>query len=302
MGQDVASLNNLLRTLNDPNITGAAVPEGEDISVQSALAVPGPVVTQHEAPPAPAVSRNLSRIFYTGRLCAGKDYVAHASNAAILGFADPIYSLVHFLTGVEVGPEKGKDIPGIRELLQIFGQWGRGEVNLKYPWTPARALFTYFVRQVGPLIPDKSVEWANFGSDRDLWLKSLSRRLEKVGAAERIALTNVRFKNEFEFFRARGFEHYHVMCGSNTWAQRLQKRGLTPQSPAVNDLSEQLSAYMDRMTIDAISKQKSGPKLHVIWNDMTPPPSPRLLTVSEFLSSPNLPALDAAALAGASLE
>jgi hypothetical protein len=323
MGSEVGALSGLLNTLNKASLEGVltedgrspaeAMVEAEGIP-QSAeppsIAQPAPVYSPAPQSLAPqtqfsmSATRNLSRVFYTGRLCVGKDHVAKASNARIVGFADPIYRVVALFSGLSIDANRGKDIPGVRECLQTVGQWGRGEFTPKYPLTPARMLFCRTIRTLGKEIGDDSVDWESYGLDRDIWLKALAKRIADIPEDQRLAITNARFENEFKFFKGQGFEHYHVMCSPQTWVTRLAKRGLTDKSPAVTDMSEQLAAVIDRDAIKQVSANKNGGKLHVIWNDdQVPPPSRRLLTVPEYLQQSNNPVDEAAALAGlASLE
>ena len=287
LNRDVTALNNLVRELNNPLVTGAEVPPGEDLR---ARAVPV------EAPPAP-VSRDLSRVFFTGRLAVGKDFVAAATGATIFGFASPIYHLLNFLTNLGVTATSGKDTHGVRATMQTIGQWGRGTTSDAYPVTPARIVFNMMVRSLAKNIDPENkqcVKWSEFGSNPNLWLDALAARVaahQAENPAARIAVTNVRFKNEYDFLIGQHWVHYHVTASPNTWAQRLAKQKLTPESPALKDVSEQLANTMDASVVKRISQEPRGDKLRVIWNDDTVRvPSPRLLTVAEFLQSASVPA------------
>lgn len=234
---------------------------------------------------APAESSKPCKLFFTGRLCSGKDYLAKAAGCKVLGFADPLYAVASYYFDVEVTSEKNKDLPGMRAFLQTVGQWGRGTVSEKYPLTPARALFVKRVRSDGAcgLFGNAPVEWESYGKNEDIWLDSLIARVAALPAA-RIAVTNCRFQNEFERLQKENYDHWHCMCNPKTWAARLAKQNLTPESPAVKDLSEQLAAKLDASVIRQCSAQKSGPKLKVIWSDEAmPAPSSRLHSVADFL-------------------
>lgn len=98
LGRDVAALNNLVGVLNNPNITGAEVPPGEDVRARPVpVGDPAALGVSHISAPSPAPApvptqepRNISKVFYTGRLAVGKDHVAAATGAKIFGLADPI--------------------------------------------------------------------------------------------------------------------------------------------------------------------------------------------------------------------
>ena len=293
-GQDKAALNGLVNLLNNPAITGAEVPPGENTRV---LAVP-------PAAPAPAPvlkPRNVSRVFYTGRLCVGKDFVAAATGATIIGMADPIYWLTSVLTGVEISATAGKNVPGIREMMQIIGQWGRGTVSAQYPWTVARAMFVPQVQRLAEALdPDnkQKVNWADFGKSENIWLDALASRVKDIPTDQRLAVTNVRFDNEYKFFRALGWQHYHVMCGPASWAERLAKQKLTPESPVLKDVSEQLAITLDQQVTKTISQAPRGESLRVVWNDSRATPiSPRLLTLARFVAEANTATQPAAVVA-----
>lgn len=290
-GSEIASLNALVTMMNNPEITGAVVPKGEETKAPVAhLPAPHPTSTAAAAaalaePPAPAPTRGSStQIFFTGKLKVGKDHAAKAVSAEIFGFADPIYELASLLTGLEISSSKGKDIPGVRTLLQAIGQWGRNEINAQYPITPARILFVRMIQDNFPCGKE-------FGTNKDIWIDALLRRwsawsnmVDNTG--KRAAITNVRFLNEFKTLSAAGWTGWHVMCSPTTWAKRLEAAKLTPQSPAVLDMSEALAVSLDANVIKQISAQKNGPMLRCIWNDeFVKPPSARLHTLNSFLQT-----------------
>jgi hypothetical protein len=310
---EAASLNNLLGMLNNPALTGAEVPPDakEKVKVRvpmhpnlrrapsPALTAPVPTATTQpesgaldavsgEASPVPAASTTnrvpVNRLFFTGGMGVGKDYVAAAAGAFVIGFADPIYSLVEALfPGLQVTATEGKDIPGVRELLQTLGQWGRGEVNAKYPLTPARALMRVHVLSLANGLPaDLCVDWSAWGVNKDIWLDSLLARAAKLDAVRRVAATNVRFENELRRLRSDGWAHYHVMCSQATRQDRLRKIGVPLSGASLSDMSERLAMALDADVTKKI-KQPGTSRLKVIWNDTAPPPSPRIFTVNQWL-------------------
>jgi hypothetical protein len=248
---------------------------------------PVPVHPKQSAPPVPV---DFRRIFFTGRIAVGKDYVAAASGAKIFGFADPLYYLVKHFFGVDCSATAGKNLPGVRACLQTFGNWGRGEVSEQYPLTPARAAFVTMIRSLsasGVLDKSLGVDWATYGSDKNIWLAACVARVDafrKTNPEARVAITNVRFQNELKALREAGWTHYHVMCSPATWKDRLTKRGLAENSPALRDESERLAAFLDGDVTKKISGNAGGGRLRVIWNDnVVKPPSNRLHTLDQFL-------------------
>lgn len=321
-----ASMRGLAATLdfmNNPEISGAVVPPGVDPKADLKNPPPvqslGPTGAQGMASPAgspghgfldeppngphdtgvivnvaapPPVSNQ--KFMLTGRLNVGKDYVANAAGLTVFGFSQPLYDIAnYFFPGRNIGPNSGKEVPGVRQLLQAIGNYGRGDCDEKYPLTPARALFEDAIRTkgvAGEFGTESEVDWATFGLDPNIWLTACIKRVDRFLAANpdaRVAITNVRFANEFNALKAAGWEHYHVQCSAATWAQRLAKSKLTPQSPQVADSSEKLAANFDAGVIKQISAQKVGQILRVIWSDTVPAPSIRLHSVSSWLSHIN---------------
>lgn len=299
MGGEIAALKGILDITNNPDFellpgqkarTSADQPierHTEDPEQVPYQAAPQP---QTQTQPIPTLKRPIGRcLLFSGSLGVGKDFVANKIGAKIFGFSDPMYLVASYLTGVEVTSNKNKDLPGMRDLLQKIGQWGKNDVNDKYPYTPARAVFCYVVRSLGIRGAfDTSVDWEKFGVDPDLWLKACEKRINAFIAAQgntgRVAITNARFKNELEHFRARSeWDHWHVMCSAETWQERLAKKGLTPESKELQDMSEKLALALNRDVINKLNARTSNNKLRVIWNDTRPSPSLRLYTTAQFL-------------------
>lgn len=298
LGTDVQALNQLVSFLNNPAVTGAVV-EKEIATSSPALAealAPDKVV----APPAQSapLEQQISptplgrKLFLTGRLCSGKDFVAGKIGAEIFGFADPIYALAEYLLGVKVNANEGKDLPGVRKFLQTVGQWGRNEVSEQYPHSVERALFCRMVRG---LTAQKAklgagVNWMRFGLDADLWIDGLLKRVASVesNAVDIIAVTNCRFPNEYKRLSEAGYQHWHIICSPSTWLARLAERKLDAKSAVLSDTSEQLASNLNADLTRKLSAAKHGPKMRVIWNDeKLSCPSNRIHTFAEFTSLAN---------------
>lgn len=283
MNNDIAMLNALVGDLNNPANTGADSP-----IVTKPVMIPPPAAIPDSLPTLPVVGK---RVFFTGSLAVGKDYVAEQVGAPIFGFADPIYAIATYLFGVEVTSTKNKDLPGMRTLLQQTGQWGRNDIDDKYPYTVERATFCLMIRSLGTagvIDPEGKwkVDWKNFGLDPLIWTTSMLARVNEYftkTASNRVSNTNVRFKHEYGALIENNWEHYHVMCSPQTWAQRLSSKKLTPESPQIRDKSEHMAAALNQNVTKLISREPRGKMLKVIWNDTNvAPPSPRILTLAQF--------------------
>ena len=296
LGGASAGVSSFVELLNDPEL-GLAGGPSPDIppELQHQAERPGQPEPEPQAPrpptPLPSPSRKPvgSCLLFSGRLGAGKDYIAEKADTKIFGFADPLYRIATVMCGIEVTSTQNKDVPGMRDFLQKIGQWGRQVVNEKYPYGSERAVFTQLIRAMGSrgTFANPEIEWANYGNDPDLWIKGAQKRIDTFRAetpGKRVAITNARFENEIKYFRALpDWDHWHVMCSPETWAERLAKKKLRPDSKEVNDISEQIAIFLDKDVYAKIRKQPVGNMLRVIWNDHRPPPSRRLYTLAQFL-------------------
>lgn len=298
--KDAAGLSSLIGFLNDNRITGAVVPKGEVVNaspVESVVAevvrpapaaatldpTPKQVSTQQPiaAPKTPAPAANLTRIFLSGRFKTGKDFACTQAGFKILNAADPLYFLARYFFG-----DRPKD--QVRTFLQTVGQIGRGTTSAEYSLTIERACFIEAVRKASKnwnkeVAVTLRVDWSSYGKNENIWLDSLVARAKSEPAGAKIAISGVRFQNEFSRLSAEGFVHFHCMASAASWSERLKKAGLTPESPACKDISEQLAASLDQSVTKQLSAQRQGPKLRCIWSDeRVPAPSARLLTIAEF--------------------
>jgi len=287
-GTEVAGLSALLAAMNNADIPGVALPTKEELAA-SKPPPPPPVPVETLKPLSSNVGTNRNLLFFTGRLKAGKDYIAAAAGAKIFGFADPIYQLASHFFGVEVTSTTNKDLPGMRAALQIIGQWGKGVISDKYPVTPARALFVESVRRKSMSLPSTLlVDWASYGANQTIWLDACMRRVavyQEENPGARVAVTNARFDFEVKALKDAGWRHFHVMCSTDTWKKRLAESKMTPESPTVKDMSEALAHAIDSDVVKRTSAQRAGSRLAVIWNDSQPRISDRLHTLESFLQS-----------------
>lgn len=307
LGTDSLALRSLVNFVNNPEISGAVISAADKKEIADTfkqpldrrgatiIAEPTPSTSQESptasnSPPDTTTPATLGRkIFFTGRLCSGKDWCASAIGARVFGFADPMYQLTKYLFGVDVTATEGKQIPGVRKFLQVVGQWGRNEINEQYPLTIERSMFCLMIRSLANqnILPS-SVDWGVFGMNADLWIDGLITRVNNLQDEQRVAVTNCRFVNEYKRLLAEGFSHFHVVCSPQTWVSRLQMKGLKPDSAEVKDMSEKLASDLNTNLTKQLSEQRNGRKLRVVWNDpQVPPPSNRIYTLAEFTKLAN---------------
>lgn len=297
------ALRGVTGMLNNPAITGAGLPASEQAQMKTVLegiasalpagCAPPPPPPKHApvAKPRPAANQKQQqsttpvgpKIFFTGKMCAGKDYCAAAAGFPTLGFATPIYALATHFFGVPVSATEGKELPGMRNFLQQVGQIGRGEVSHAVPYTMTRAILLTMIRSLADakVLPG-DVDWAAFGKSKDFWLDEL---LKVARGMDRVAVSNVRFHNEFKRLQDEGFQHFHVVSSRPAWVARLATKNLTINSPEISDVSEQLAQQLDASVMKILSNQKTGNKLRVIWSDTAVCPSPRFFTLDEFVAA-----------------
>lgn len=231
------------------------------------------------------------RLFvFSGRMFAGKDFVAKSAHLRIKGFADPIYQLCEFFNGTS-----DKSVPGIRRFLQQLGQWGWGCVSEVYPHSTERAAITRAIREQGATMTRdfEWVNWAEFGRRQDFWVNialtslGLTRQTFSSRAQEflfpeldpraeiDLAITNARFEHELKPCMRAGFLHFHVRCSEETRRLRMMAAGYAFNAQADTDTSELMARTLDS---DMHDRQ-------VIWNDTAPAPAGRnYLSLEEFVT------------------
>ena len=273
-----------------PNLKGQIPSPPSNSSVaQPVTASNSPPITTPTSNNNDVIQAQLGRkLFFTGRLCSGKDFVASRIGANIFGFADPIYALAEYLFNIKVTSTEGKDKPGVRKVLQTIGQWGRNEISVQYPLTVERAMFCLMIRSLASNnafhIP--GVDWKSFGLSPDLWIDGLLNRVRTFSAdvdLGRVVVTNCRFPNEYNKLIEDGWQHWHIVCSPQTLVGRLRQRALTPNSPEVTDFSEQMAFGLDKNLAAKLLGPDTGRKLQVVWSDESvPPPSKRMYSLEQF--------------------
>jgi len=283
-----------------PQIPGIQIQRGPKPSLGPTLSSPGKShstapsrVASSNAPaarvasaPSAAVDRiplgKQDRIFFTGRMKAGKDYCASAAGAKVFGFAEPLYALLKIFFATS-----DKDAYGAREFLQCIGQWGRGTITEDYPISPARAALSALIRSAKTMPPELCVDWSKFGLDEAIWAEALLNRISPIISKEpgrRYAITGIRFENELRILKDAGWQHWHVMCSDETRNQRLRAAGLDPDGHAQQDLSERVARSFDASVRKHSQQKQRGSMLRCIWDDEKAPcPSARIYTLNQWL-------------------
>lgn len=291
---EISGLNNLLKSVNTPEFSqddgnGPFAPPTDPVPTMAEQKEAAPerarqaaIMDEMISPKPAAEKRSLPPfVFTTGRLRVGKDFVLKSLGYQIHGFADPLYALQKYFFGTD-----DKSVPGARKFLQTIGQWGRGQIDEKYPLSATRANFTTIIRglgQNGVLPKSLGVDWNQFGQNPDLWLNAFLTRMGTQAEGQH-GVSNVRFVNEHEGLSTAGWTHFHVMCSAQTWAKRLKESGLTPASPELKDLSEQMAIGLDADSMRRVKIKPQGPKLRVIWNDPeVRSPSSRFYILNELI-------------------
>ncbi len=225
----------------------------------------------------------------SGRMFAGKDFLAKSAGLTIKGFADPIYQLSEFFNGTS-----DKSVPGVRKFLQQIGQWGWGCVSNEYPHNSERAAIARAIRAHGKdMTRDfKWVDWTQYGMRQDFWVNIALTRLGLTSSVEHngqtflfplpvrsepynLAITNSRFDHELKPCRNAGFNHFHVRCSENTRQVRMAMAGYNVRPEDDNDASEAMAKRLDM----------DMPEHQAIWNDTEPMPSgKRYLTIHDFIN------------------
>lgn len=232
-----------------------------------------------------------TKFAFTGAMFAGKDFVAEAAGLTRLSLAAPIYDVVEHYTGYS---RAHPNVPGVRRLWQLIGQWGWGAITEEYNFSPERIAVTHQIREYGHTMSQQFswVDWREYGKRKDFWVRILVESLkdkesksapvaalfpeehpDKTTGA-RYAITNLRFDHEFEPLTHVGFKHFHILCSDTTRTLRMLNAGCVINEKEQNDASEQLAK---RMAVET-------PERQVIWNDDLPiPQGKKFLTVADFV-------------------
>jgi hypothetical protein len=234
-------------------LPGIALPVSPAAIPTTAAAMNAPIVdsplsqTARSAPTAP------NRILLTGRSGVGKSWLAaQVPLASVVELTD---SIDRFLRDFYPDLETGS--PLLLNFRETIKAWGDGVITDKYPLSPARFLFTEFVRG----------RWPGFGTT-SYW----ASQLVDCGPDGKTIVTRVESSADFRALVAAGFKHYHVVTSTNTMAARQQRK----------NADNRLALSLDADVIKKLSSNRQGPRLNVIWNDTTPA-SPRVFTVAQWL-------------------
>ena len=217
----------------------------------------------------------MTKLVISGRLRAGKDYVAEQMRCRAVAISDPMYLVSEHFLGTS-----DKDLPHVRRHLQLIGAWGRCFQEPDPEGLPSRETVTNFMRTMGrDFLPAeyRDIAWDRYGKDPDFWVTATRLRVDRMiedSPATPVAITNARFLPEIESFQSIGFNHLHVQCSTETRMARA-KRNYDPkldQHPG-----EQMAIDFDKP--GALNDRK------VVWNDhLAPPAGSNFLSVQEAVA------------------
>ena len=221
-------------------------------------------------------------IGFTGRICAGKDYVAGLGSLQSASMAEPLYKLSELFWDLGASARDRRP-EGLREFWQAVGQWGKGIVSPKYPVTPERAAFEAFVREKADQLlvrrfgTNFEVAWDTYGQNPAIWADALLVRLAKQPPGLRFGVTNLRFQVEIDPFVARQWPIVHVTASPATLRARQEAQGIRPG--ATEDISEAYATQVDALIGDICGRSYATPPVvdwledngfphcAVVWND-----------------------------------
>lgn len=301
MGNDIATLRNLVGMLNNPEITGAVVPQEE----REAAHVPGAATASPEqmvreeavaakranaqaeaeimratlevtkeslptppvAKPQPASQWKLpitKKFFFTGAGKAGKSWLAAQLGARVFELDDPIRAMA----ASAFGEYKEESYAGFAH--EVYA-WGEGLVTKSYPLTAARSMFVESIRG----LEQKGIRFDYFGR-AGFWMQTLLERVLRFREEfpnEVVVVTDVGTPDQLSALKNTGFLHFHVMCNQLT---RTNRGGL----PAVSSLVQAIEQDITKQ----VSQHPRGAKLWCVWCDENyQVPAGRLLSTEEFL-------------------
>jgi hypothetical protein len=293
LSNDSATLRALTGMLNNPAITGAVVPKGETTALPTNALPPGSTPEHPDVPlpgaatpfpsaqtagitlPPPqapattfAQTKVGPRLLFTGR---GLSDTVRAIGAIEYNISAPVLRLAQkfFNDSIFVEDEGIKANPGAVSFLATIRAWGSGELSAAFPITPARAIFVQMIRSLAA-IPDAlpaGPNWKRFGADEGFWIDACVTAAKASGGS-RAVITGISNKYEFDYIRAQGFSHWHIMA-----------------RPGIGGNVDALSGSFDNDVTKQVSVSRNGAKLRCIWKDTTPPISGRLWGVNEFVSA-----------------
>jgi hypothetical protein len=314
MGNDVAMLRQLTAQLNDPRLTGAAVPPDE----QPASVVPAPIPSEQPPPGmTPEAAMRLKQQMIMQQVAASSAIPGPLSpqekrDAApkIAVAVKPAPPAVHapaqtlFFTGHPFSGKKwlaekikarvfGFDDPIRNMASEVFGDVEEsalagfiatvrafGEGDAKVPLSVARALFIDHMREGGP-DGDKlmGVPVSEFGTPA-FWTRSLLARIARYHndqPNDRVVVLDLSTIEQYSALRDAGFKPYHIVCHDATRSAR---------AAGATAADNQLATIIGQNIIKDLSQNPGGKKLWCVWNDTEKPcPSGRLMALQEFLSA-----------------
>lgn len=300
-GGELAALRQLAAELNDPRITGAVVEEGQAAEINP-TPTPDPAAKPFPSAGAPAINtpppnrvvdhqpgQNLQappvaadqpiratvvpkRILFTGKSRVGKSYLAEQAGIKTFELDEPIYAMAR----ESFGDQSEKHFATFVREMRIIGD---GDISQEFPYSAARAMAVTRIRGSGKAgLNLFGIDPKGFGTP-NFWALSLAARVkafEEKNPGAPVGVTRISSEGEYKLLRAEGFTHFHVTCSSMIWSSR---------GGAADQVRDKLHLGIDKDVDVKISRDRNGAKLYCVWSDQNyPAPSPRLITVNEFIA------------------
>lgn len=243
-----------------PVATGATPNAPSSAPVVSTHVTISPSPQPVSAAPVIAAARNPSRlILFTGRPKSGKTFLAAQLGAISIDLREAVRDLARGM--FFPGDLADKHPEAFESFCRRFRAWGAGIVSESVPMDTTRLLVM------------RSVSVPKFGTPT-FWA-SIALGIVKEDPVIRYCIEGVETAAEHKMLTEAGFRPYHVMAGQLT----ISSRGGMP-------LPSDLTTGLDNDVLRKIASQPHGKKLWCVWNDPSyPSPSPRLLSMNEFLES-----------------
>lgn len=285
---DAAMLRSLTGLLNNPEVTGAKVPVDvskpppespipaqvlvvDDMSLEKTVVekVKKALDALPDDSPVPGVTAQVKAIFFTGHPKSGRTFLAKRLDAELFDFEAPIRVMAsRIFHTIEA-----------ESYLRTMFAWGNGEVSPSYPLTAERALCLEMIRSNGGDWEEITLMPASMFGTPDFWTRSLIARatqFQKQNPDRIVAVPHVETPMQHRMLTYAGYKGYHVLANSLSRSARGGGQGQ----------SSILLEGINRDITRRLSEQPQGKKLMAVWCDEKhAPPSPRLLTVSEFVQA-----------------
>ncbi len=204
-----------------------------------------------------------ARLLLTGGSRAGKDFLADTLIKAgwvKLGFSEPIR---------HIAKECFNQLD--RRLLQAIGEWLRGS-QYDLVQLLGNAGYQEFIQQIRtlPLFRNRSPV---IGHPELLAEMVWESAKEQLNAQKKVVVVGARTAAEVDYFRARGFQHWHVMAAFEDIIKRMLASNIDPGSFRWEHPAEKFCSILDAAAWKLNRRVlRETVRANVIWNSDSSPP------------------------------